>query len=426
MRKVTSWSVVLLLLAASVVAASILSSCGSSAAATGGSETTTKLAIADSSNNRILIYNTPISTDESASVVLGQADFFNQNANHGASASGNTLASPAGLATDSAGNLYVADFANCRVLQFQPPFTNSMSASFVIGQPQFTYSGSVGCFASAPASPASGMSTPSSVAVDRREDIWVADPNFGRVTEYVPPFTNGIVATVAIGQTSVDGTYACNGAGLGKNIPPPPTASMLCEPYAITFDSNGNLWVADTGNSRVLEFAPPFSTGMAASIELGQPAGDAFTSFGPNTGGISSSSLSAPKALTFDSSGNLWIADSDNNRVLEYVPPFANGMAATIVIGQGDFTHGAQNEGSSLAANTLSVPYGLSFDGRGNLIVGDNQNNRVLIFASPFSSGMNATTVIGQQNLISGAENQGDYSSPTSSTLWFPWSTLTF
>jgi hypothetical protein len=101
-------------------------------------------------------------------------------------------------------------------------------------------------------------------------------------------------------------------------------------------------------------------------------------------------------------------------------------MAATIVIGQGDFTHGAQNEGSSLAANTLSVPYGLSFDGRGNLIVGDNQNNRVLIFASPFSSGMNATTVIGQQNLISGAENQGDYSSPTSSTLWFPWSTLTF
>jgi sugar lactone lactonase YvrE len=262
------------------------------------------------------------------------------------------------------------------------------------------------------------------VVVDNNGNLWVTDTAFARVTKYVPPFTNGMSATLAIGQPSLESTYPCNGMYTGKgDYYPPPTANTLCEPSGTTFDSNGNLWVADLGNQRVLEFVPPFSTGMAANLELGQPVATAFTSNGFDT--ISASSLHAPNALTFDSSGNLWVADSGNGRVLEYVPPFSNGKAATMVIGEVGFGPCTQNC-NSLNANTVGKAVALTFDSSGNLIVADNPDNRVLIFAPPFSDGMAATTVIGQPNMTSGAENQGDSASPTASTLWGPGGLLTF
>jgi hypothetical protein len=74
----------------------------------------------------------------------------------------------------------------------------------------------------------------------------------------------------------------------------------------------------------------------------------------------------------------------------------------------------------------LYGPVGLTFDTGGNLIVSDNQNNRVLIFVPPFSNGMIAATAIGQPDLTGGAENQGDYSVPTARTLWSPYGAVTF
>ena len=96
---------------------------------------TTSLMVADFFNNRVLIYDTPFSTDQSANVVLGQANFTTATA--GATAS--TMNCPVGVATDTAGNLYVSeDSPNCRVIQFVPPFSNGMNASVVFGQPNLT------------------------------------------------------------------------------------------------------------------------------------------------------------------------------------------------------------------------------------------------------------------------------------------------
>lgn len=425
MRAVASW---LMVLSLSVAAVFSLTSCGGVSIAPvgggsgggGGSPQTTQLAISDSSNNRILIYKTPLVMNESASVVLGQTDFVHGMPNQGGGAAANMLSSPTGMAKDAAGNLYVADFSNCRVLQFRPPFTNDPNASLVIGQPQFTYINPISCDANATA-PATGMDTPNSVVVDREGDLWVTDPNFGRVTEYVPPFSNGMAATVAIGQVSLQNSDACNHTNLTNGLPPLPTAMTLCEPFGAAFDAQGNLWIADTGNSRVLEYTPPFSTGMAASLELGQPAATAFTSTGPSPGASSAASLATPNAVAFDASGNLWVADTGNNRVLEFVPPFTNGMAASMVVGQADFSHDQANQGgSSPAADTLSSPLGLNFDSKGNLIVEDHENNRVVIFSPPFSNDMNATEAIGQTALTNGAQNQGGGSTPGASTLWFP------
>jgi sugar lactone lactonase YvrE len=348
-------------------------------------------AMADSANNRVLIYNIPFSTDESASVVLGQAD-FTHNALQAIAA--NTFEVPASAAVDTSGNLYVADYFNCRVLQFKPPFTNNMNASVVIGEPDFV---TRTC-----ASGASTLGAVSVIVFDGDGDLWVADFSGSRIVEFTPPFSNGMAATLVIGQAGPSSSLGCNQGAAA------PTASTLCEPWGMTFDSSGNLWATDGLNSRVLEFKLPFSNGMAASLELGQPSGATeFTSFAANNGGISAASLYDPAQPAFDGDGNLWVVEWGNSRVLEYVPPFSNGMAATLELGQPSGATAFTTNAKSTTQSGLRAPYGISFDSSGNIHVVDSANSRVMIFEPPFSNGMNATAVFGQANLTTGSINQG-------------------
>jgi hypothetical protein len=385
-----------------------LPSCGAGAPST----PTTNLAVADSSNSRVVIYNAPLSMDESASVVLGKSG-FTQPLLPCPVINASTLCTPSGLAKDSAGNLYVADTENNRVLRFRPPFVNGMDADLVVGQPGFA--------SSDPQISASGTSFPTQVAIDGNGNLWVVDNENSRVLEFTPPFSNGMAASLAIGQTSTDGPLGINPCNQGGS-PSAPTASSLCGPMGISFDPEGNLWVSDYSNSRVLEFKPPFSTGMAASLELGQPAATAFTSEVADNGGVSARSLCGPYgAPSFDSKGDLWVADNCNNRVLEYVPPFSNGMAASKVLGQMQFAQRDGNQGrSNPAANTINFPRDLTFDVNGNLSVADSGNSRILIFLPPFSTGMSATIVLGQQSFAAGQSNQNGFSSPAADTLWNP------
>jgi sugar lactone lactonase YvrE len=368
-------------------------------------------AAADTFNNRVLIYNIPFSTDESASVVLGQPAFNDNSVNQGGgiTPAANGLWHPASVAVDSSGNLYVADAYNCRVLQFKPPFTNNMNASVVIGEPNMT---TATC-----TSGASTLGEASALTFDGDGDLWVADFGNNRIVEFVPPFSNGMSATIVLGQ--VDFTHGAINQGLGA-----PTASTLYQPWGMTFDSSGNLWVADSYNHRVLEYKQPLSNDMAASLELGQPAGaTAFTTNAPNNGGISATSLYWPVQPVLDGDGNLWVSDYGNNRVLEYTPPFSNDMAATLELGQPSgataFTTNAPNTNQS----GFSEVYAISFDSSGNIQVVDGFNSRVMIFEPPFSNGMNATTVFGQANFTTGTANQGGIGA---NTLNNPWGGVTF
>jgi sugar lactone lactonase YvrE len=362
-------------------------------------------AVADYANNRVLIYNTPFSTDESASVVLGQAN-FTSNAISSPSISNMT---PVAITADSSSNLYVADDNTCRILQFKPPFTNDMDASVVIGEPNFTTSG---CGISA-----STLVGITAVAIDGDGDLWVADTS-SRIVEFVPPFSNGMAASLVIGQPSLASTLGCN-QSIGH-----PTASTICDSLGMAFDSSGDLWVSDYNSHRVLEFKPPFSNGMAASLELGQPSGaTAFTTGTSNNGGLSASSLSYPRQPAFDGDGNLWVADTNNNRVLEYVPPFSNGMAATLELGQPSGTAFTLNTPNN-SQSGLDYPWGISFDSSGNIQVVDYGNNRVMMFKPPFSNGMNATIVLGQTNFTYDTFNQGG--SVGASTLNYPTDGVTF
>jgi sugar lactone lactonase YvrE len=384
------------------------------------------VAVADSGNHRVLIYSSPLRTDESASLVLGQPDFVQNSPNQGNSVpAANTLAAPAGVAQGPNGELYVADTRNCRVLRFDPPFTSGMNASLVLGEPDFV---TRNCF-TLTAADANSLAAPFAVAVDSQGDLWVVDTFFGdtgdsRVLEYVPPFTDGMAASVVIGQTTTGASQGCNQVFATPPHFPPATASTLCAPKGLTFDTAGHLWIADMGNNRVLQFVPPFTTGMSASLELGQPAGaEAFITNTPNQClfsipgcGPDAGKLFYPIAIVFDSRGDLWVTDAGNNRVLEYRPSFSDGMDASLVLGQPDFTSGA----TGTITGYLALPQGLAYQpSTGNLLVSDSSLNRVLVFQPPFRTNMQPRRVIGQATLSGTQPNQGD-TAASPNTVDFP------
>jgi sugar lactone lactonase YvrE len=246
-----------------------------------------------------------------------------------------------------------------RVLEFAPPFTNGEKASIVLGQVNFT---TVACYGSQ-----SLMCVPEGLAFDSAGDLWVADSQNNRVLEFASPFTNIEKASVVIGEPDF----------LSSSFNPA-SRSTVYNPFSITFDSSGNLWVVDSDNNRVLKFTGPFSIGKNASGVLGQRIYNSSSSgFFTNQ-----SNLNRPLVVAFDPSGNLWLADGANNRVLEFVPALSNGKNASLVLGQTDF----QSNGFNTTASSLHHPNGLGVDASGNVWIADTLNNRVLEFLRSSSS----------------------------------------
>ena len=219
-----------------------------------------------------------------------------------------------------------------------------------------------------------GENEPRDVNFDPSGNLWVTDTFNNRVVEYASPFSSDEAASIVLGQS----LFTTNAAGT--------TATGEDRPRGAAFDSSGNLWVADATNNRVIEYKAPFSSGEAASIVLGQSL------FTTNAAATTATGESNPRALAFDSSGNLWVDDSSNNRVIEYKAPFSNGEAASIVLGQSLFTTNA----AATTATGESTPLGIAFDSSGNLWLADLSNNRVIEYTAPFSSDEAASMVIGQ------------------------------
>ncbi len=320
------------------------------------------VAVADSSNSRVLLFSVPVTTGQAADFVLGQADFTSSVS--ATSAAG--MADPIKATTDAAGNLWVAECSNSRVIEYKAPFSNGMSASVVLGEPDMN-TGTGGTSATT-------LSCASGLAFDKQGNLWVSDYDNSRVVEYKAPFTSGMAASLVLGQPDLTSSTCAT------------SATALCDPWeGIAFDSKGNLFVGDYGNCRIVEYQAPFSTGMAASIAIGQ------ADLNSSNCGTTVSTMDSPLGIAFDATGNLWTGDYTNNRVLEFKAPFTTGMSASLVIGQADFTSLV----SSTTASGLSEAFDVSFDSKGNLYVADFGNNRTVMYSAPFTTGMSATEVLG-------------------------------
>ena len=253
-----------------------------------------------------------------------------------------------------------------------PPsaFSTGMAASVVLGAPNFTTLWTT-------PNASAFQPDPEFATMDSSGDVWVTDYPVSRVMEFLAPVTTGEAASVVVGQSTFTGTA------------PGTTATNLSLPAASTIDPHGNLWVVDDGNNRALEFRPPFHTGMAASVVIGQ------SNFVTNSAGTTATNLTGPGEVSFDGFGNMWLTDTGNNRVLEFVPPFVTGMAASLVIGQTTFTGAA----GGLTATNLTEPFG-TVATQDTLWVADYGNNRVLGYSAPFRTGEGAFYVLGQTSFV--------------------------
>jgi sugar lactone lactonase YvrE len=345
------------------------------------------LIVADWNNSRVLVYSTPLSSD-TASLVFGQGGAFNTNQCNKGGVSADSLCAPDGVGSSNEG-LYIVDRSNNRVLKYP---LDSTTATVVLGQSDFVHN--------APNTiDPSAFSNPFSVAIDASaapNHLYVADTNNSRVLGYLnaASFLNGQDADLVIGQPDFFAGN-CNNGGLN--------ASSLCNPVGLLADGAGNLYVADTNNNRVLFYPNPFvgcggvfpCVGGPATAVWGQLG--SFTTGFCNNGGPTptADSLCRPEGVGLDSNGNVYIADFNDNRVLEYT---GGSTTANLVFGQGgDFTTNTCNQGG-ISANSLCNPAGVKLDtaNNDNLYVADESNHRVLEYDSPLSSGTTATNVYGQ------------------------------
>ena len=332
--------------------------------------------VADTGNNRVLRFSAAVlnATDPAADLILGQPNATSAKPNRGSTVSGTGFASPWGLAFDPKGDLYVSDFLNARVLEFQVPINSASTAVLVLGQAIFTTRG-------LPAAPnASSMAGPAGVAVDGLGELFVSIPNDNRILVFAPAARSGDLATRLFGQPD----FTTNTVNTGTF--PEASANSLASAAGIAVDAQGDLLVADGGNNRVLWFGPHSIT---ASVVLGQAG---FTGNGQNQ--IKPGSVNAAYKIAIDYSQSpfaLYVSDTNNNRVLIWkdAAHFHSGDPADLVIGQPDLVTAIANvDGGAkqtASATGLFAPRGITVDVNGDVFVADSGNNRVLHYPRPVS-----------------------------------------
>ena len=203
----------------------------------------------------------------------------------GSSQGGSQSNSPAGLAFDGKGDLFAADPTNNRVIEYAPSSPTS-----------YPRTGTVVAGAGGQGSGLNQLSDPNGVALDAAGDLFVADSLNNRVVEYT---YNAATGSYASSGKVVAGTGAA-GAGL----------TQLNDPQEVALDASGDLFVADYGNNRVEEFAYNSAAGSYAAT--------ATTVAGAGGKGSGANQLDGPTSVTLDAEGDLFVADRINARVMEY------------------------------------------------------------------------------------------------------------
>ncbi len=294
-------------------------------------------------------------------------------------ATGARLNQPHGIAIGSVGNLYVADYGNDRIRRVSNGAISTVAGSGAC------------CFSGGDGGPATGVSldSPIGVAVDSAGSLYVSEAGTGRIREvsngvistvaggghwlgdngpatsaqldqpggtaadsagnlYIPDTFNGLIRKVSSGVIT---TVAGGGSSLNDGVPA--TSAQLGYPGYLAVDSAGNLYISDTGNSRVRRV----SNGVITTV-----AGNGTYGFAGDNGPATSAQLKAPGGLAVDSAGSLYIADYQNVRIRKV----SNGVITTVA---GNGTFGYSGDGGPATSAGLAWPLGVAVDRAGSLYI---------------------------------------------------------
>ena len=241
---------------------------------------------------------------------------------NGTGTAANQLADPTSIYVDASGNLYVADYGNNRVQEWG------------VGATTGTTVAGTGTSGSA----MNQLDQPNGVFVDVNGNIFVGDKGNDRIQKWAPGATTG--------TTAAGGTYG--------NTP-----NGFVGPAGVYVDGSGNVYAADYFNGRVQKWA------------LGATAGTTVAGIG--TQGPAANELDYPSGIAVDGSGNVYVADWFNSRIQEWTPGATTGITVA----------GSSSGSFSSASNQLAYPKGVFVDASGNIYVADHDNNRVQKIPAP-------------------------------------------
>ena len=332
--------------------------------------------------------------------IAGDGDWTSEGDDEGATFS--ELFLPAAVALDGAGNLYIAD-SNHERIRIVCAAAGPAPFGITCRQAGFIYTiagvdGVLGYTGDGQPSTSSSvtLNTPSGLAIDGAGNIYIADTGNHVIREISA--ANGIITTIA-----GTGTRGFSGDGAAA------TAAQLYSPTGVAVDLAGNVFIADSKNNRIRAIC----TGSAPVYGVACPAGNIITVAGGGTSAslgdgaaATGASLSRPYTMTLDPAGNLYIADSGNNRVRVVCAASTSvlgaacsgtGMIQTVA---GNGTGAFKGDNGLATKAELFAPSGVIVDPAGNLYISDTQN----FYIRKVSTRGTITSVAG----IGGASSGGD------------------
>jgi uncharacterized protein (TIGR03437 family) len=294
--------------------------------------------IVDKDNDRIRV----VASNGVISTVAGSST-AGVYAGDGGKAVQASLNRPNGIAFDSAGNMYIADTLNHVVRKVN----TSGIISTVAGNNANAYSGDGG-----PAIDAS-LSEPSGLAFDGAGNMYIADTN------------NSCIRIVTPDQNIHTFAGLCSYA-LFQGDGGPATSAKLNKPYSVAVDAHGNVYISDTENERIRKVTPDgVINTVAGSGTPGEPG------FGGDNGPALQAEFSSPSGIALDASGSIYIADKGNFRIRKILP---SGIVVTVA---GSGTPGYSGNAAAATSAEMYFPYGVFADSSGDVYIADTQNDVV-------------------------------------------------
>ena len=305
---------------------------------------------------------TPIGADWVVTLMAGIPEKPGSADGTGATAS---FQNPAGVAVNSAGDVYVADRGNHTIRKVTPAGVVTTVAGLAGTPGSANGTGSAARF-----------SGPVGIAVDASGNLYVADRGNSTIRKITP---NKVVTTLA------------GSAGNAGNVDGFGTSAQFDSPFGLAVDTNGTLYVADFGSSTIRKVT---SAGWVTTI-----AGFAYN-VGTNNGIGSAARFYRPYSVAIDTAGNLHVSDGYNNTIRKMTPLGANWVVTTLAGRAAGRPGTADGTGSGARFN---FPNDLAIDGNGNLYVADEFNHTIRKVAP----GGVVTTLAGSPGNAGSADGMG-------------------